>query len=224
MVGLFVLATGLLVPVSAQESKSQAPGKMVDIGGYQLYLDCRGKDRPPSPLSRIPSLDGPDQRTNRRNLPLLSRSPVGGNVALPHAGRAPISSNPVSGQRADLTNCLSQRGLIKELFITGNFLVTLSARVFVYHHFACEGAVDVRGSIRQQGSFLQSTRPARSSSRSHLLRSITRIHEVKYHPVSQGPGRFHVLYSNFCAAGDAVTVSKNVDLKKIVEFDNGSSD
>jgi hypothetical protein len=36
-------------------------------------------------------------------------------------------------------------GLIKELFITGTFLVTVSARVFVYHHFACEGAVDVRG-------------------------------------------------------------------------------
>jgi len=29
-------------------------------------------------------------------------------------------------------------GLIKELFMTGNFLVTVSARVFVYRHFACE--------------------------------------------------------------------------------------
>jgi hypothetical protein len=46
MVGLFALATDLLVPTSAQESKPQAPGKMVDIGGYQLYLDCRGKGSP----------------------------------------------------------------------------------------------------------------------------------------------------------------------------------
>jgi hypothetical protein len=59
--------------------------------------------------------------------------------------RDPISSNLVSGQRADLTNGLESTGLIKEVFMTRTFLVTVSARVFVYNHFACEGAVDVRG-------------------------------------------------------------------------------
>jgi hypothetical protein len=37
-----------------------------------------------------------------------ARSPVVGNAVLGSATYALISSNPVSGQRADLTNCLSQ--------------------------------------------------------------------------------------------------------------------
>ena len=45
-----VLMTGLLIipltPALAQESKPKAPGTMVDIGGYKLYLDCRGAGSP----------------------------------------------------------------------------------------------------------------------------------------------------------------------------------
>ncbi|PYT68393.1 MAG: hypothetical protein DMG39_21260, partial [Acidobacteria bacterium] len=40
---LLVSVTVLVAPVLAQESKPNAPGTMVDIGGYKLYLDCRGK-------------------------------------------------------------------------------------------------------------------------------------------------------------------------------------
>jgi hypothetical protein len=92
-------------------------------------------------------------------------------------------------------------GLIKELFITGNFLVTLSARVFVYHHFACEGAVDVRGvSGSKDHSYNPPDQPDLQAvvTCSEVSRESTRSSTI---PVSQGPGRFHVLYSNFCAAG-----------------------
>jgi pimeloyl-ACP methyl ester carboxylesterase len=40
------LLTILAAPVSAQESRPKAPGTMVDIGGYKLYLNCRGKGSP----------------------------------------------------------------------------------------------------------------------------------------------------------------------------------
>ena len=38
--------TGLAGPTFAQNSKPKAPGKMVDVGGYNLYLDCRGQGSP----------------------------------------------------------------------------------------------------------------------------------------------------------------------------------
>jgi pimeloyl-ACP methyl ester carboxylesterase len=34
------------VPAYAQDSKPKAPGKIVDVGGYKLYLDCRGQGSP----------------------------------------------------------------------------------------------------------------------------------------------------------------------------------
>ena len=40
------LLTVLAVHVSAQESRPKPPGAMVDIGGYKLYLDCRGEGAP----------------------------------------------------------------------------------------------------------------------------------------------------------------------------------
>jgi pimeloyl-ACP methyl ester carboxylesterase len=49
IIQLFLLIALLItsaVPTPAQESKPKAPGKMVDVGGYKLYLDCRGEGSP----------------------------------------------------------------------------------------------------------------------------------------------------------------------------------
>jgi pimeloyl-ACP methyl ester carboxylesterase len=43
---MIAMLTILSVPTLAQESKPKAPGKMVDVGGYKLYLDCRGEGAP----------------------------------------------------------------------------------------------------------------------------------------------------------------------------------
>jgi pimeloyl-ACP methyl ester carboxylesterase len=40
------LAVCFFAEAFAQQTKVQAPGKMVDIGGYKLYVDCRGKGSP----------------------------------------------------------------------------------------------------------------------------------------------------------------------------------
>lgn len=49
-INLFFLMIALLIissaPMLAQDSKPSAPGKLVDVGGYKLYLDCRGEGSP----------------------------------------------------------------------------------------------------------------------------------------------------------------------------------
>jgi pimeloyl-ACP methyl ester carboxylesterase len=49
IIQFFLMTAALIVtsmPAYAQDSKPKAPGKIVDVGGYKLYLDCRGQGTP----------------------------------------------------------------------------------------------------------------------------------------------------------------------------------